>query len=130
MLTDGEREALTRWYSRDEVVETAKKLIDEKRWDRLEDYLHKGCLMPLGRHDQLPDYMKNEEGGPLFPDNLDPRASLEHWQDAVEVAWDVMSEKLSFAHDDVHRSVAQAQRSDWESFLESVERRKKERGLK
>lgn len=128
MLNDAERQALVQWYSRDEVLETAKKLIDEKRWDRLEDYLHKGCLMPLGRHDLLPDFMKTDEGEPIFPENLDPRAELEKWQDAIEVGWDVMKEKLNFAHDDVHRSVAQAQQSDWDAFMESVERRKKERG--
>jgi hypothetical protein len=129
VLTEEERKALTQWYSETTVLETAKTLIDEKRWDRLEDYLHKGCLMPLGRHDRLPDYMRNPEGEALFADNLDPRVNLEKWQDAVEVAWAVMKDKLGFAHDDIHRTVAQAQQSDWEAFMESVERRKKERGL-
>lgn len=126
-LTDTEQEALRRWYSQEELLREARRLAEGKDYLRLEDYLHKTCLLPLGRHDQLPDYLKTEEGAPLFPTNLDPRVDQEKWQDAIEVAWLVMKEEVGLSHDDVHRSVADAQEQDWQSFIESVERRKRER---
>lgn len=128
MLTEAERNALITWYSRQEVLDEAKRLFEVHRFQDMEDYLHKSCLMPLGRHDALPDDMRDDEGNPLFPNNLDPRVVFDRWQDAVEVCWEVMTDKLGISHDDVHRGVAELQSRDWDSFIESVEQRKRERG--
>lgn len=129
MLTDREREAIQRWYSEDRVIEAAQRFVRDREYQQLEDYLHKTALLPLGRHDQLPEYLRDDEGAPLFPTNLDPRADEEKWQDAIEVAWEVMREKIGLSHADVHRRIATDQDQDWEAFLASVEQRKKERGL-
>lgn len=129
MLTDEQRQALTKWYSEARVVDEAKQLLQKKEYLRLEDFLHKSCLLPLGRHDQLPDYMLDEAGATLFPTNLDPRVDQEIWQDAIEVGWETMAAQIGVTHDDVHRNIATDQERDWEAFIESVEQRKKERGL-
>lgn len=129
MLTDEQRQALTKWYSEARVVDEAKQLLKKKAYLALEDFLHKTCLMPLGRHDKLPDYMCDGEGKTLFSTNLDPRVDQEIWQDAIEVGWETMEAKFGVSHDDVHRNIATDQEQDWEAFMESVEQRKKERGL-
>jgi len=129
MLTDEQRQALRRWYSEAEVVDEARRLLTKKEYLQLEDYLHKTCLMPLSRHDQLPDYMRDDSGATLFPTNVDPRVDEELWQDAIEVGWEVMGETIGATHDDVHQAIADDQERDWQAFLESVEQRKRERGL-
>lgn len=129
MLSDEQRQALTKWYSEPRVVDEAKKLLQKKDYLALEDYLHKTCLLPLGRHDQLPEYMRDDAGATLFPTNLDPRADQELWQAAIEVGWETMASHIGVTHDDIHRSIASEQERDWEAFIKSVEQRKKERGL-
>jgi len=128
MLTDVERAALERWYSQQHIVDKAKELADAKNWGPLEEHLHRFCLMPLGKHESLPDYLLDDEGKPLFPTNLNPGVDKEKWRDAVEVAWAVMEQKLGLSHDDVHRHIANDQQSDWDAFIKSVDQRKKERG--
>ena len=128
-LNEAQREGLRRWYGREEVLEEARSLYDGKNFLDLEDFIHKGCLLPLRDHENLPEYMKGENGSPLFPENLDPRRVEDQWQEAIELGWQVMKERLGFGHDDVHLAVADLQRRDWEAFLRSVEERKRERGL-
>ena len=128
MFNDEMRLALRQWYSREEVLDEARQLIENKDFVRLEESVHKLFLLPLSRHDELPDYMRDEEGGPLFPTNLSPLADESLWQDAIDVGWEIIHEKLGFSRDRLHMSIAQAQEEDWKSFLESVERREKERG--
>jgi hypothetical protein len=128
MLTDREREAVTLWYSEDRVLENAKRLVAERDYQQLEEYLHKTALFPLGKHDQLPDYMRDDEGKPLFATNLDPRADEDKWQDAIEVAWEVIHLKFGISHNDIHRKLATEQDRDWDAFIKSVEERKKQRG--
>lgn len=128
MLTDTEREALTRWYGRPEVLQRARELFDRGDHLGLEEFLHKGALMPLGKHDELPDYLKKDDGKPLFENNLNPGVDLEQWQDAIEVGWEVMEDELGFGHDDIHKAIASEQQDEWQAFLDSVEQRKKERG--
>lgn len=128
MLTDRERDALVRWYSQQHVLDRARELYDEEAHEDLEEFLHKKCLLPLGRHDKLPDYLLNDDGEPLFKHDLNPFGDEEKWQDAIEVGWQVMEDKLGFSHSDVHRAIAGKQKDDWEAFLESVEQRKRERG--
>jgi len=127
MLTDIEHNALKQWYSRDKVIKEARSLYEQKADEELEELLHMICLVPLSRHAELPDYMLAGEGKPLFPTNLNPAADLEKWQDAIEVGWEVMQEKLGFTHDDIHRRIAEIQDSDWKEFLARAERRKKEK---
>ena len=71
--------------------------------------------------------MRDEKGEPLFPENLDPREVEDQWQDAVDIAWQVMKAKLGIAHDDIHLAVADHQQQDWDSFIERAEQRKRER---
>ena len=124
MLTPQEHEALERWYSEDRVLDRARHLHDEGALEELEEFLHKTALLPLGRHENLPEYLRTDEGAPLFPDNLNPLSDEARWQDAIEVAWEVMRARLGFSHDDVHRAIAEQQAMDWEQFLQSVERRR------
>ncbi len=126
MLTDAEREALTAWYAREEILERCRKLHATGALEELEEYLHMTCLRPLGRHDDLPDFMRDDQGAPLFPTDLDPHKNLEQWKDAVEVAWDVMHRELGFTHDHVHRAVAEQQDRDWADFVRRAEIRKRE----
>ena len=127
MLTQTEREAIERWYSEEQVIQGARRLIAERDYLQLEEYIHKTVLIPLGKQEKLPDYLRNEEGKPLFPTNLDPRADEDQWQDAIEVGWEVIHLKLGVSHNDVHRSVADEQDRDWQAFIASVEERKKAR---
>ena len=127
MLTETQHEALRNWYARPEVLQQAQRLFEAGAYEALEELLHKKALMPLGIPAELPPYMVDEEGHPLFPTALNPGADLEVWQDAIEVGWEVMVRELGFSHDDVHRGVADAQNDEWQRFLDSVNRRKRER---
>ena len=127
MLTDREKDALRKWYRQNAVKSEAKRLIDAQAWEALEEHLHMRCLFPLGRHGELPDFMRDDQGGPLFPTNLNPRADLEKWQDAVEVAWEVMEKDFGLRHDEVHRRIARVQKDDWDAFVARGEARKKKR---
>ena len=124
MLNQAEREALTRWYSENRVLEEAHLLFQQGEYEGLEAFLHRTCLLPLGQHDLLPAYMCDDDGKPLFPQNLNPMADEEKWQDAIEVGWTVMEKKLGMSHDDVHRAIAANQDKEWEVFMKSVEQRK------
>jgi hypothetical protein len=127
MLNDRERSALEQWYGRDAVLTEARRLYDTKADEALEEHLHMLCLLPLAHHDELPDYMKADNGETLFPSNLNPKADLEKWRDAVEVAWEVMEREFGFTRDEINQRVAKNQKDDWQAFMDSVERRKKER---
>ena len=52
----------------------------------------------------------------------------QQWRDAIEVGWQVMERELGFCHDDIHKGIAKTQKDDWQAFLDSIERRKRERG--
>lgn len=127
MLSDVEAAALRRWYARPEVLVRARQLHDGGLLEELEELLHRSSLLPLSDHEALPDYMRDEQGGPLFPTNLNPMRDEVKWQDAIEIGWEVVEQKLGISHDDVHRAIAKEQNEDWEAFLEDVERRKRER---
>jgi hypothetical protein len=127
MLSDAERDALTWWYERDEVLEPARALASKKAYLELEDYVLRLALLPLSNHAELPERMRTEDGEPLFPTNLDPTIDEEKWQDAVDVGWDVVKAKLGVSKDEVHRNIRDEQARDWEAFIESAERRKRER---
>lgn len=129
-MNEQQTEAIRKWYEQTHVTQEAKRLFDKKAYEDIEELLQKDCLMPLGRHDELPEFMLDDEGKTLFPTNLDPRADLELWRDAVEVAWQVMEQKLGIIQEDFHKAIAQTQKDDWEEFLKRAEARKKREGLK
>jgi hypothetical protein len=129
MLDDKQKDALRRWYRRPEVLDEARKRIEDDYWEDLEELIHMRSLMPLARTKELPDYMKTAEGEAILP-SLDPRGNLEGWQNAIEVGWEVIEAELGVGHDDVHRAIGKQQKSNWADFMESVEKRKRERGEK
>jgi hypothetical protein len=125
VLNEREREALLRWYAQDKILDQARALYNDEQDEELEEYLHMLCLLPLARHAELPDYLRTDDGKPLFPTNLNPSADQEKWQDAIEVGWQVMQDKLGFSYDDIHRRVAELQQRDWKEFLDRADQRSK-----
>ena len=129
MLDDKQKDAIRRWYARPEIVEKARALHREGRWEDLEELIQMRCLFPLERHEALPDYLRTSEGKALLP-SLNPKNNKEAWQDAVEVGWEAVEAELDIKHDDIHRAIGQEQQDDWDSFIKSVEARKRERAKK
>jgi hypothetical protein len=127
MLDDQQKEALRNWYRQPKILDEARKRIADNYWEDLEELLHMRSLVPLGRTTDLPDYLRDAEGKALLP-SLDPRSNVEAWQDAIEIGWEVVEAELGVSRDDVHRAIAKQQKANWADFMESVERRKKERG--
>jgi len=128
MLSERQKDALRRWYARAEIVERARALHRAGRWEDLEEHVNMLSLMPLGKLDRLPDYLKHDDGTPLIPSNLDPRKDLEGWRDAVELGWEVMEREIGVSQDLLHQSIAKRQEDDWSRFTKNVEARRKERG--
>jgi hypothetical protein len=128
MLTEAEHDAMTRWYSQERIIDEARKFLEREDYLDLEEYIHKFSLFPLGNHGSLPDFMLNEKGETLFPTNLNPMVDEDKWQDAIEVGWEVLEARLGVSHDDVHRRVADEQADEFDTFLKSVNQRKRERG--
>jgi hypothetical protein len=129
MLNEEQKEALRKWYRRTEVIDQARRLIENESWEDLEEHIHMYTLMPLRRPSDLPDYLKNDKGKALIPSNCSPMNSVEDWQDAIEVGWEVISAVLGVDQAKVNRAIKGNEDRNWESFMKSVEQRKKERGL-
>ncbi len=129
MLNDVQKEALRKWYRRPEVMDEARRLIERESWEDLEELIHMYTLMPLRRPSELPDYLKNEKGEALIPSNCSPLNSQEDWQDAIEVGWSVVEAELGVNQGRVNREIKGNEDRTWEAFIQSVEQRKKERGL-
>ena len=127
MLSEREHDALVRWYSQQEILDETKRLVRAEKWEQLEEHLHMRCLFALSRHSELPDFMRDDNGGPLFPTNLNPGNDLEKWQDGIEVAWEVVEKEFHLTHDEVHRKIAGEQEADWETFIKRAEERRKEK---
>ena len=127
MLDDRQKDALRRWYSRPEVIDGARELSRQERWEELEEHVQMASLMPLGRTEELPAYLLGNDGKPLLPNDASPLKDVEEWRDAIEVGWEVMERELGVRQEHMHRSIAQRQGDDWDAFLEDVERRKQER---
>lgn len=126
MLDDKQKDALKQWYRRPEILQEARTHIEAERWEDLEEFLHMRCLFPLNRTSELPDYLKKDDGSALLP-SINPRDNLEAWQDTIEVGWTVVEEELGTSRDDVHRAIAALQSASWDSFMKSVEERKRKR---
>jgi hypothetical protein len=129
MLDDRQKDAIRRWYARPEIIDRARALHREGRWEDLEEHVNMRSLMPLGDADRLPDYLKGEDGKPLIPSNLNPQKDIEGWRDAVELGWEVMEREIGVSQDLLHQNIARQQRGDWDSFLKEVERKKRQRGM-
>jgi len=127
MFDDRQKEALRQWYGRGEVLDQARKLIGDSNWEGLEELIQMRVLVPLGRTAELPGYLKTAEGEALLP-TIDPRVDQDTWEEAVEVGWQVMKSELDVGHEQVHEAIGRQQKDDWAAFIESVERRKRERG--
>ena len=127
MLDDRQKDALRRWYSRPEIIDEARELSRQERWEDLEEHVQMAALMPLSRTEQLPEYLLGEDGKPLLPNNASPMSDVEEWRDAIEVGWEVMERELGVSQEHLHRSIAQRQGDDWDAFLKDAERRKQER---
>ena len=130
MLDDKQKDAIRRWYARPEIVEKARALHRDGRWEDLEEHVNMASLMPLSKIDQLPDYLKQEDGKPLIPSNLDPRKDIEGWRDAVELGWEVMDREIGVSQALLHQNIAHRQDDDWNEFVKSAEARRKQRGPK
>jgi hypothetical protein len=128
MLTDREHDALVQWYSQPEILDEARRLARAEQWEDLEEHLQMRCLFALSRHSKLPGFMRDEEGNPVFPTNLNPANDLEKWRDGIEVAWEVVEKEFGLTHDDIHRRIAVEQKTDWEAFKKRAEERLKEKG--
>lgn len=130
MLDDKQKDAIRRWYARPEIIEKARTLHREGRWEDLEEHVNMLSLTPLSNHDRLPDYLKQEDGKPLIPSNLNPQKDIEGWRDAVELGWEVMDREIGVSQALLHQNIARSQDESWSEFMKSVERRKKEREAK
>ncbi len=128
MLSEREHDALVQWYSQPAILDEARRLVQAEAWEDLEEHLQMRCLFALSRHFELPDFMRDDEGGAIFPTNLNPANDLKKWQDGIEVAWEVVEKEFGLTHDEIHRRIAALQKTDWESFMKSVEQRRKQRG--
>lgn len=126
-MNEKEKQALRQWYSQEWVLNAILKAKEAEDWDTLEAHVHRNCLLPLSKHDTLPDFMRNPEGGPLFPSNLSPLQDQEGWQDAIEIGWEVVKEKLGVTMEEVQGKIRAEKDADWEVFMKSVEEREKSR---
>ncbi len=124
-MDSSKTEALRKWYSRSEILDVFRSLANAGKWEELEEFLQKDSLLPLGRHDTLPDYLKTAEDTPLFPENLSPAADIEEWRDAVDIGWEVVEENLGITRDEVHIKIRDAQDADWKSFIDRAKDRRK-----
>ncbi len=125
-LNEKQLDAIRSWYRQDWILDKVRAYWKREEWEDLEEFVHKGALMPLGRHDALPTFMLDEQGKTLFPDNLSPIGNEEGWQDAIEIGWEVVESELGLTHDTVHIKIRDLQNSDWDEFLRRAEERKKE----
>lgn len=120
-LTDQQKEALAKWYRQSWLLDKAVSYLDDGDWLGMEDYMHRDALIPIARIDEIPDFMRDSDGHPLFPNGINPAANLDGWQDAIEVGWLVMEKERGYSHDRVHREIAEIQNKDWEDFIRRAE---------
>jgi len=126
MLDERQKDALRRWYRRPEVTDEVQRLVRLEDWEALEEFIQMRALFGLSRHRELPDYLLDGDA-PLIPSNCNPRNSEDDWQDAIEVGWEMMAADLGLGRDTVHLKIKDWQERSWESFIQSVEERKRSR---
>jgi len=126
MLSDRQKEGLRKWYRRPEVLGEARRLMEAQEFESLEEHIQMRALFPLSHHGDLPDYMTDDEGKPLLPHNAHPRDDVEEWRDVIEVGWEVVGAELGMSRDDIHLAIKGQQERSWETFLQSVDERKRQ----
>jgi len=67
MLDDKQKDALRKWYRRPEIIDQARKRIETEAWEDLEELIHMRSLIPLGRTQDLPDYLKTGDAHLIAP---------------------------------------------------------------
>jgi hypothetical protein len=127
-LTDQQKKGLEHWYRQSWLLDKAVSFLDQNDWLGMEDYMHRDALIPIARREEVPDFLRDADGKPLFPHGINPAADVEAWRDAIEVGWMVMEEERGINQDRVHREVAALQKADWEDFLRRAEERNKREG--
>jgi hypothetical protein len=122
------REALKRWYAREEVLAPIRAWLEKERWLELEEYVRQGALFPIAFREGLPEWLGDEDGKPLFgAADLNPATNRDGWAEAVDIGWSVLEERLGIRRDDVIGRIEKIQDDDWQRFLASVEERKRRR---
>ncbi len=129
MLDDRQKDALRRWYRRDEIRKEMERLIESEDYENLEEFVQMRSLFGLARHSELPEYLKDGTR-PLIPSNCNPREDEEQWKDAVDVGWEVVEADFGLTRDAIHLKIKEWQERTWEEFIRSVEERKRERAHK
>lgn len=127
MLNDKQIAGLQQWYRRPDVLDEARRLVEAQEFESLEEHIQMRALFPLSHHSALPDYMKDAEGKPLLPHNAHPRDDVEEWRDVIEVGWEVVEAELGMSRDEIHLAIRSQQERSWETFLQSVDERKRQR---
>lgn len=127
MFNEKQKDAIRKWYHRAEVIDEARRLVETKQWDELEELIHMHALMPLRRFSELPDYLKDEKGEPLIPSGCAPHRSQDDWNDALETGWEVISEVLGVDQGAVNRAIKENEDRNWEEFIRRADERKRER---
>ncbi len=126
---EAHREALRRWYGQDEFIEKIEAWKAEEAWFPMEQFVRQDGLMPLVFRDDLPEYLVTEEGKPLFTAaDLHPGNNRDSWAEAVEIGWEVIKERTGVLREDVDGYIDKVADDDWERFMDSVEKRERERG--
>jgi hypothetical protein len=124
------RAALERWFGCDEVMDKIRAWNEAENWIDLEEYIRQGRLIPVTFRNDLPDYLLTDEGKPLFTTNdLHPGTNHDGWAEAVDIGWEVIEKRLGIERAAVHAKIDRLQADDWDRFMESVEERKKQRGM-
>lgn len=126
MLDDRQRDALRRWYRREDTRDEMQRLIESEDWENLEEFVQMRSLFGLSRHAELPAYLKDGDK-PLIPSNCNPRQDEEDWRDAVELGWEVVEAEFGLSRDTIHLKIKKWQERTWEEFIRSVEERKHQR---
>jgi len=127
MLNDKQKDGLGQWYRQPKILDEARRLVVAKEYESLEEHIQMRSLFALSRHQELPDFMKDEEGKPLMPHNAHPRDDVEEWRDVIEVGWEVVEAEFGMSRDEIHLAIKGQQESSWETFLQTVDERKQQK---
>ena len=130
MMDEKQKNAIRKWYSQNWILEAVQRTLDAEEWEELESLVHRTVLLPLSKHRELPDFMRNEKGGPLFPTSLSPLQDHKGWSEATSIGWEVVEERLGVSKEKVQGEINVEQDADWDRFMKSVEEREKSRKKK
>ena len=100
MMDEKQKNAIRKWYSQNWILEAVKRTLDAEEWEELESLVHRTVLLPLSKHRELPDFMRNETRFRMV-EKVDPKRFAELAKKAQESAkhrWSLMQQmaKISF----------------------------------